>query len=110
VLPIPKKTAFRYRHERLAYLEACEDGRRILANPSLRDVPRRFVQEAMAPHPNQRTQAARWRKVLALPPEQVAALLVEDVRRARIGATIGRISDEEAVALNRSLLVFLGFA
>jgi mRNA interferase MazF len=32
------------------------------------------------------------------------------VRRDRIGQTIGRISDDEAVALNRSLAVFLGFA
>ena len=31
------------------------------------------------------------------------------VRRERIGQTIGRISDDEAVALNRSLAVFLGF-
>jgi hypothetical protein len=27
-----------------------------------------------------------------------------------IGQTIGRLSDDEAVALNRSLAVFLGFA
>ena len=31
------------------------------------------------------------------------------VRRERLGARIGRISDEESLALNRSLAVFLGF-
>jgi mRNA interferase MazF len=31
------------------------------------------------------------------------------IRRDRVGAVIGRISDDEAVALNRSLAVFLGF-
>ena len=31
------------------------------------------------------------------------------VRRDRVGAVIGRISDDEAMALNRSLAVFLGF-
>jgi hypothetical protein len=32
------------------------------------------------------------------------------VRRDRIARSIGRISDDEALALNRSLAVFLGFA
>jgi len=31
------------------------------------------------------------------------------VRRERIGAVIGRISEDEALALSRSLAVFLGF-
>jgi mRNA interferase MazF len=43
-------------------------------------------------------------------PSWIAVEKLTTVRRARIGATIGRIADEEAVALNRSLLVFLGFA
>ena len=34
----------------------------------------------------------------------------EPVRRDRIARSIGRISDDEALALNRSLAVFLGFA
>ena len=31
------------------------------------------------------------------------------IRRDRVGPGIGRISDDEAMALNRSLAVFLGF-
>jgi mRNA interferase MazF len=31
------------------------------------------------------------------------------IRRDRVGGALGRISDDEAVALNRSLAVFLGF-
>jgi hypothetical protein len=32
------------------------------------------------------------------------------IRRDLVGGAIGRITDDEAVALNRSLAVFLGFA
>jgi hypothetical protein len=78
------KTAFRDRHDRLAYLKAREDARRILADPSLLDSARRFVEQAIAPHENQRAHAARWREVLALPPEQIAALLVEDSPRGQL--------------------------
>jgi hypothetical protein len=78
------KTAFRDRHDRLAHLKAREDVRRILAAPSLLDSARRFLEEAMAPHDDQRAHAARWRAVLALPPEQIAALLVEDSPRGQL--------------------------
>jgi mRNA interferase MazF len=40
----------------------------------------------------------------------IAVEKLTTVRRDRIGQRIGRISDDEAVALNRSLAVFLGFA
>jgi mRNA interferase MazF len=43
-------------------------------------------------------------------PSQIAVEKLTTVRRDRIGKVIGRISDDEAVALNRSLAVFLGFA
>lgn len=41
---------------------------------------------------------------------RIAVEKLTSVRRDRIGAIIGRISDDEAMALNRSLAVFLGFA
>lgn len=40
---------------------------------------------------------------------RIAVEKLMSVRRDRAGVPIGRISDEEAVALNRSLAVFLGF-
>jgi mRNA interferase MazF len=43
-------------------------------------------------------------------PSRIAVEKLTTVRRDRIGQVIGRISDDEAVALNRSLAVFLGFA
>lgn len=42
-------------------------------------------------------------------PSHVAVEKVTAVRRERVGQTLGRLSDEELVALNRSLAVFLGF-
>jgi len=42
-------------------------------------------------------------------PSRIAVEKLMSVRRERVGARIGRISDEESVALNRSLAVFLGF-
>jgi len=42
-------------------------------------------------------------------PSRIAVEKLTTVRRDRIGQIIGRISDDEAVALNRSLAVFLGF-
>ena len=42
-------------------------------------------------------------------PSRIAVEKLMSVRRERLGARIGRISDEESLALNRSLAVFLGF-
>jgi mRNA interferase MazF len=42
-------------------------------------------------------------------PSRIAVEKLMSVRRERVGARIGRISDEESLALNRSLAVFLGF-
>jgi hypothetical protein len=75
---------FRDRHDRLADLKAREDARRILADPSLLDSARRFIEDALAPHENQRAHAARWREILSLPPEQITALLVEDSPRGQL--------------------------
>lgn len=42
-------------------------------------------------------------------PSLIAVEKLMTLRRDRIGARIGRISDEETLMLNRSLAVFLGF-
>jgi mRNA interferase MazF len=42
-------------------------------------------------------------------PSWVMVDKLTSIRRERAGEVIGRISDDEAVALNRSLAVFLGF-
>ena len=42
-------------------------------------------------------------------PSHIAVEKITSIRRDRIGSRIGQISAEEAVALNRSLAVFLGF-
>jgi anti-sigma-K factor RskA len=77
------KTVFRDRHDRIDYLKACEEARRILADPTLLAAARRFLEDAMAPDANQRAHVARWREVLALPAPEVAALLVEDSDRGQ---------------------------
>ncbi|MBW8271120.1 type II toxin-antitoxin system PemK/MazF family toxin [Caldovatus aquaticus] len=43
-------------------------------------------------------------------PSWVMVDKLTSIRRDRVGGVIGRISDDEALALNRSLAVFLGFA
>lgn len=42
-------------------------------------------------------------------PSHIQVEKLTTVRRERIAARLGRISDEEMLALNRSLAVFLGF-
>ena len=54
---------------------------------------------AMAPSPALTLKESRWAMV-----DKVTA-----VRRDRVGALLGRPSDEELLALSRSLAVFLGF-
>lgn len=43
-------------------------------------------------------------------PSHIAVEKITAIRRERVAQTLGRISDEEILALNRSLAVFLGFA
>ena len=43
-------------------------------------------------------------------PSRIAVEKLVSVRRERIGQHLGRLADDELVALNRSLAVFLGFA
>jgi hypothetical protein len=78
------KTVFRDRHDRVDYLKACEEARRMVADPSVLKSARRFLEEAMAPDESVQAHVALWRDVLALSVEQVAALLVEDSDRGQL--------------------------
>jgi hypothetical protein len=78
------KTSFRDRHERLKYLKACETARRIVLEPGLIEQARGFLERAMAPDPHQRAYTVMWRELLMLPPEQIAAALVEDSDRGQL--------------------------
>ena len=42
-------------------------------------------------------------------PSSIAVEKITAVRRERVGQVIGRLADDELLALNRSLAVFLGF-
>jgi len=64
----------------------------------LRDAP--LFRIAVAPSP-----ANGLRK-----PSQVMVDKAQTVARDRIGETIGRLGDEELLAVNRALALFLGFA
>ena len=77
------KAVFRDRHDRIDYLKAREEARRILADPGLLASARAFLERAMAPDPQQRDAVALWRAVLARPAPEVAALLVEDSPRGQ---------------------------
>lgn len=77
------KAVFRDRHDRVDSLKACEEARRLLADPSLLDQARRFVDQVMAADESMRPHALRWREVLRLPAAQVAALLIEDSDRGQ---------------------------
>lgn len=72
------KTAFRDRHDRVDYLKAREVARRILADPSLLESGRAFVERFVLPDEHARPHGERWLALLDEGAERVAALLVED--------------------------------
>jgi hypothetical protein len=78
------KTRFHDRHERIDYLKVCEVARRIIADPSLIDTARRFVEAALLPDPHQRKYGLMWRDLLAKPASEIAAALVEDTERGQL--------------------------
>ncbi|MSP02870.1 MAG: hypothetical protein EXR07_17760 [Acetobacteraceae bacterium] len=78
------KTSFRDRHERLRYLKAREIARRLPDEPHMIEQARRFVEETMARDPHQTTYVAMWRALLALPPGDIAAALIEDSDRGEL--------------------------
>src|SRR5689334_16672342 len=45
-----------------------------------------------------------------LKPSQIMVDKIQTVPREKIGDTIGRLDDESLLAVNRALIVFLGFA
>ena len=75
---------FHDRHEWIDYLKACEVARRIVADPSMIDDARAFVAKHMDPDPHQRDYAIMWNKLLARPPSEIAAALVEDTARGQL--------------------------
>jgi hypothetical protein len=78
------KTRFHDRHDRLDYLKVCEEARRILADASLLDEARRYVETVMLPDPHQRRYGEMWRDLLRQPASTVAAALAEDSERAQL--------------------------
>jgi hypothetical protein len=72
------KTRFYDRHERLDYLKVCEVARRIVADPSLIESARRFVETAMLPDPHRHKYGLIWRELLAKPASEIAAAVIED--------------------------------
>ena len=58
--------------------------RRIVADPSMIADARRFVDKPMAPDPHQRTYTVMWHELLARPPAEIAAALIEDSPRGRL--------------------------
>jgi hypothetical protein len=77
-------TRFHDRHEWIDFLKVREVARRIVADPSMIDDARRFVETHMVPDPHQRTYALMWVELLRLPAEQIAAALIEDSARGRL--------------------------
>lgn len=72
------KTVFYDRHEWRSYVKACEVARRIVADPSLIEDAKRFLERGMAPDPHQSEYVAMWREWLTRPAEEIAAALIED--------------------------------
>lgn len=78
------KARFHDRHERIDYLKACEVARRIIADPSLIESARRFVEAAMLPDLHQHKYSLIWRELLTNPASEIAAALIEDSERGRL--------------------------
>jgi hypothetical protein len=77
------RTRFHDRHDRLAYLKACEVARRIAADPSLLEEGQRHLERFAEGDPHAAKRLALWRETLTRPAEEVAALLVEDSPRGQ---------------------------
>lgn len=68
---------FHDRHEWIAFLKVQEIARRIVADPSMIEDARRFMQRHMRPDPHQAHYVALWDALLDKPPAEIAAALVE---------------------------------
>ena len=98
------KTRFHDRHERIDYLKVCEVARRNIADPSLIESARCFVEAALLPDPHQRKYGLMWRDLLAKPASEIAAALIEDSERGQLlretRPVFGRgLSSRDVVAL-----------
>ncbi len=74
-------TRFHDRHEWIDFLKAQEVARRIVADPSMIEDARRFIDKFMRPDPHQRDYVVMWDELLSKSPAQVAAALAEDSPR-----------------------------
>lgn len=78
------KTRFHDRHDRIDYLKACEEARRLLHDPSLIAEACDYVDNVMMADPHQRAYALAWRELLRRPPKEISAALVEDSARGQL--------------------------
>ena len=77
-------TRFHDRHEWIDFLKAQQLARRIVADPSMIDDAKRFIDKFMRPDPHQRDYVAMWDELLTKPPSVIAAALTEDSPRGRL--------------------------
>lgn len=77
-------TRYDDRHEWIDYLKAQEVARRIVAEPSMIDDARAFMDKFMRPDPHQRDYVVMWDDLLSKSPAEVAAALTEDSPRERL--------------------------
>ena len=70
-------TRFHDRHEWITFLKAQEVARRIVADPSMIDDARRFIDKFMRSDPHQRDYVVMWDELLSRSPVEVAAALTE---------------------------------
>ena len=75
---------FHDRHEWIDFLKATEVARRIVADPSMIDDARRFVEWRMVPDPHQSGYAKMWQELLSRTATEIAAALTEDSPRGRL--------------------------
>ena len=77
-------TRFHDRHEWIDFLKAQEVARRIVADPSMIDDAKRFIDKFMRSDPHQRDYVVMWDELLAKSPVEVAAALTEDSPRGQL--------------------------
>ena len=77
-------TRFHDRHEWIDFLKAQEVARRIVADPSMIDDARRFIDKFMRPDQHRRDYVVMWDELLSKSPAEIAAALTEDSPRGRL--------------------------
>ena len=75
---------FHDRHEWVDYLKACEMAHRIVADPSMIEGARQFIDARVRPDPHQRDYVSIWDELLGKSPEHIASALIEDSPRGQL--------------------------